>query len=278
MGVVYKAIDGHLDRSVALKLLPHDALANPARQLRFVQEAKTASSLNHPHIVTIYDIDCAGGVDYIAMELIRGRTLAQALSRGKLPLAEALKYGVQISDALAAAHAAGIVHRDLKPGNIMITERGDVKVLDFGLAKLTDAEDTTEEDETRTQQAVTEEGLVVGSVPYMSPEQAQGRKVDARSDIFSFGSVMYEMLTGKRAFRGANRTATPGCPSQGGTGAAVQADSGSAARSGTRGGAVSAQGSGSPQPKHGGDPRGVAGFEGRVGVRFAFGEFGAHCP
>ena len=208
MGVVYEAIDGHLDRSVALKLLPHDALANPARKLRFVQEAKTASALNHPHIVTIYDINCADGVDYIAMELIRGRTLAQALSRGKLPLADALKYGVQIADALAAAHAAGIVHRDLKPGNIMITERGDVKVLDFGLAKLTDAADTTEEDETRTQQAVTEEGSVVGSAPYMSPEQAQGRKVDARSDIFSFGSVMYEMLTGKRAFRGANRTAT----------------------------------------------------------------------
>jgi len=208
MGVVYEAVDGYLDRSVALKLLPHDALANPARKLRFVQEAKTASALNHPHIVTIYDINCADGVDYIAMELIRGRTLAQALSRGKLPLTDALKYGVQIADALAAAHAAGIVHRDLKPGNIMITERGDVKVLDFGLAKLTDAADTTEEDETRTQQAVTEEGSVVGSAPYMSPEQAQGRKVDARSDIFSFGSVMYEMLTGTRAFRGANRTAT----------------------------------------------------------------------
>jgi Tol biopolymer transport system component/tRNA A-37 threonylcarbamoyl transferase component Bud32 len=208
MGVVYEAQDSHLDRAVALKLLPHDALANPARKLRFVQEARAASALNHPHIVTIYDINAADGTDFIAMELIRGRTLQQALSRGKLPLADALKYGVQIADALAAAHAAGIVHRDLKPGNVMITERGDIKVLDFGLAKLTDAADVTEEDETRTQQAVTEEGSVVGSAPYMSPEQAQGRKVDARSDIFSFGSVMYEMLTGKRAFRGANRTAT----------------------------------------------------------------------
>ena len=208
MGVVYEALDGHLGRSVALKLLPHDALANPARKQRFVQEAKAASALNHPHIVTIYDIDCADGVNYIAMELIRGRTLEQALSRGKLRLAEALKYGVEIADALAAAHAAGIVHRDLKPGNIMITERGDVKVLDFGLAKLTDPGDASEADETRTQLAVTDEGTVVGSAPYMSPEQAEGRKVDARSDIFSFGSVLYEMLTGKRAFRGANRSAT----------------------------------------------------------------------
>jgi Tol biopolymer transport system component/predicted Ser/Thr protein kinase len=208
MGVVYEAQDGHLDRAVALKLLPQDALANPARKQRFVQEAKAASALNHPHIVTIYDIASDDGTDYIAMELIRGRTLEQALARGKLRLSEALKYGEQIADALAAAHAAGIVHRDLKPGNIMITERGDVKVLDFGLAKLTDAADVSEQDATRTQHAATEEGTVVGSAPYMSPEQAEGRKVDARSDIFSFGSVLYEMLTGRRAFQGANRTAT----------------------------------------------------------------------
>ena len=208
MGVVYEAQDSHLDRAVALKLLPHDAMANPSRKQRFVQEAKAASALNHPHIVTIYDIDSDDGVDYIAMELIRGRTLEQALSRGKLRLADALKYGVQIADALAAAHAAGIVHRDLKPGNVMITERGDVKVLDFGLAKLTDDTEISEVDETRTQRAMTEEGSVVGSAPYMSPEQAEGRKVDARSDIFSFGSLMYEMLTGQRAFRGANRMAT----------------------------------------------------------------------
>src|SRR5580692_5579912 len=153
MGVVYEGVDGHLDRAIALKLLPHDALANPARKLRFVQEAKTASALNHPHIVTIYDIDAADGIDYIAMELIRGRTLQQALSRGKLPLGDALKYGVQIADALAAAHAAGIVHRDLKPGNVMITERGDIKVLDFGLAKLTDSAGVSDQDATRTQQA-----------------------------------------------------------------------------------------------------------------------------
>ena len=180
MGVVYEALDSHLDRAVAPKLLPPDALANLARKQRFVQEAKAASALNHPHIVTIYDIDRADGVDYIAMELIRGRTLEQALSRGKLRLGDALKYGVQIADGLAAARAAGIVHRDLNPGNIMITERGDVKVLDFGLAKLTDSGDVTEADETRTQRAVTDEGAVVGSAPYMSPEQAEGRKVDRR--------------------------------------------------------------------------------------------------
>jgi len=208
MGVVYEARDAHLDRTVALKLLPHDALANPSRKQRFVQEAKAASALNHPHIVTIYDIASDGGTDYIAMELIQGRTLEAVLSRGKLRLADALKYGAQIADALAAAHAAGIVHRDLKPGNVMITERGDVKVLDFGLAKLSDVTETTPGDETRTQRAVTEEGSVMGSAPYMSPEQAQGLKVDARSDIFSFGSLLYEMITGRRAFQGSTRMAT----------------------------------------------------------------------
>ncbi len=208
MGVVYEAIDGHLDRAIALKVLPHDAVTNSSRKQRFVQEAKSASALNHPHIITIYDIGSADGIYYIAMELIRGTTLEGVLSRGKLRLSDALKYGAQIADALAAAHAVGIIHRDLKPGNIMITARGDIKVLDFGLAKLTDPVDTTEEDETRTQRVLTKEGSVVGSAPYMSPEQAEGRKVDARSDIFSFGSVLYEMLTGKRAFSGKTRMAT----------------------------------------------------------------------
>ena len=134
MGVVFEATDVRLDRSVALKILPHDAMANPSRRQRFVQEAKSASALNHPHIITIHDIGSADGVDYIAMELIQGRTLEEILLRGKLRLSDALKYGAQIADALAAAHAAGIMHRDLKPGNIMITTRGDVKVLDFGLA------------------------------------------------------------------------------------------------------------------------------------------------
>ncbi len=207
MGVVYEAIDDHLERDVALKLLSREAVANPSRKQRFVLEAKTASALNHPNIVTIYDISSADSTDFLAMELVRGRTLEQALSRGKLRLADTLKYSVQIADALAAAHAVGIVHRDLKPGNIMINERGDVKVLDFGLAKLTDRGTITEDEETRTGFGITAEGALVGTVPYMSPEQAEGRKVDARSDIFSFGSVVYEMLTGRPAFRGTNSMA-----------------------------------------------------------------------
>ena len=165
MGVVYEALDSHLDRSVALKLLPHDALLDAARKQRFVQEAKTASALNHPNIVTIYDIASEDGVDYIAMELIRGSTLEQVLSRGRLPLNDALKCSVQIADALATAHAAGIIHRDLKPSNIMLNDRGDVKVLDFGLAKLSDATEISEEQETRTNRVVTEEGAILGSVP-----------------------------------------------------------------------------------------------------------------
>ena len=208
MGVVYEAVDSHLGRRVALKLLPHDAVSDSARRQRFVQEARSASSLNHPNIVTIHDIAAADGADYISMELIRGRTLEQTLSRGRLRLSEALKFGIQIADALAAAHAAGIVHRDLKPGNIMFDERGNVKVLDFGLAKLTDPIEIPASDETLAQPVITATGMIVGSAAYMSPEQAEGRKVDARSDIFSFGSVFYEMLTGERAFRGVSRTAT----------------------------------------------------------------------
>jgi serine/threonine protein kinase len=207
MGVVYEAIDRHLDRHVALKILPPERLANPARKQRFIQEAKAASALNHPNIITIYDISASDGVDYIAMELISGRTLEDLLARRRPKVPEMLKYSVQIADALAAAHANGIVHRDLKPANVMVTDNGLVKVLDFGLAKLTDESEVTEYDETRTERAVTQDGAVVGSAAYMSPEQVEGRKVDARSDIFSFGLVLYEMLSGKRAFRAETRIA-----------------------------------------------------------------------
>jgi serine/threonine protein kinase len=208
MGAVYEAVDHHLERRVALKILRPEKVTNPARRQRFVQEAKAASALNHPNIITIYDIGTADGVDYVAMELVRGRTLEGALSRRRLKIPQTLKYAVQIADALATAHAAGIVHRDLKPANVMITESGLAKVLDFGLAKLTHQEEVTEDDETRTERVVTDDGTVVGSAPYMSPEQAEGKKIDGRSDIFSFGLVLYEMLSGKRAFRAQTRLAT----------------------------------------------------------------------
>src|SRR5690242_6845931 len=204
MGIVYKARDSRLDRLVAVKVLRPDAVANPERQCRFVQEAKTASALNHPNIVHIYDI----GDAYIAMEYVAGRTLDQMTPRRGLPITQTLKYAVQIADALSRAHAAGIVHRDLKPSNIMVSEHGLVKVLDFGLAKLTEPVESDELAPTRTLEALTGEGTIVGTPAYMSPEQAQGKKVDARSDIFSFGAVLYEMSTGSRAFRADSKVAT----------------------------------------------------------------------
>jgi len=208
MGVVYRALDTRLGRAVVLKVLRPEFVADPDRKRRFVQEAKAASALNHPNIITIYDIDQAGGVDFIAMEYVRGKTLDQLIGRKGLRLNEALKYAVQAADALAKAHAAGIVHRDLKPANIMVTDDGLVKLLDFGLAKLTEPVEAGESGNTRTDEPRTEAGAIWGTVPYMSPEQAEGKPVDARSDIFSFGSVLYEMLTGRRPFQGETRVST----------------------------------------------------------------------
>jgi serine/threonine protein kinase/tetratricopeptide (TPR) repeat protein len=201
MGVVYKARDSHLKRFVALKVLPPEKVTDLERKRRFVLEARSASALSHPNIVTVYDIDQSEGVDFIAMEYVEGKTLGELIGRNGLKLSEALKYAIQIADALATAHAAGIVHRDLKPGNVMVTAEGRVKVLDFGLAKLTEAAPASDQDPTRTERPSTELGMIVGTASYMSPEQAEGKKVDARSDIFSFGSLLYEMLTGRRAFR-----------------------------------------------------------------------------
>jgi Tol biopolymer transport system component len=168
--------------------------------------------LNHPNIVHIYDIDQQDGIDYIAMEYVAGKTLDRLIPRHGVPLNEALKYSVQIADALTTAHEAGIVHRDLKPGNVMVTDKGHVKILDFGLAKLTETTQGGEDAETRTIRAEeapnTGEGKIVGTVAYMSPEQAQGKRVDARSDIFSFGSLLYEMITGRRAFQGDTKVST----------------------------------------------------------------------
>ena len=198
MGVVYGARDTHLDRPVAVKVLPPDRVADPARKQRFVQEARAASALNHPNIVTIHDIRSQDGVDFIVMEYVEGKTLDERIpARGMRPT-EALKSAVQIADALAKAHGAGIIHRDLKPSNVMVTEEGRVKVLDFGLAKLLEPADYSDEAATLTAGPLTEEGAVVGTAAYMSPEQAEGRKLDGRSDIFSFGSVLYEMVTGRK--------------------------------------------------------------------------------
>lgn len=205
MGVVYKAYDTHLERPVGLKFLPSHADDDPETRRRFVQEAKTASALNHPNIVHIYDIATAdtplGPVGYIAMEYIAGEPLSHVIPRKGLPFAKALNYAVQIADALAAAHAAGIVHRDLKPSNIMVTADGLIKILDFGLAKLTRTAAAAASQPTATR---TQEGLILGTPRYMSPEQARGEQVDARSDIFSFGIVLYEMFGGESPFHGAS--------------------------------------------------------------------------
>jgi eukaryotic-like serine/threonine-protein kinase len=212
MGVVYKARDSHLDRLVAIKVLPTERVADPDSKRRFVQEAKAASALNHPNIVTIYDIDQADGVYFIAMEFVAGKPLDRLIPRQGLELNTTLKYAMQVADALAAAHAAGIVHRDLKPGNLMVTDRDLVKVLDFGLAKLTEAppigESEAGETVLITSQGRTEEGTILGTVSYMSPEQAEGKPIDSRSDIFSLGSVIYEMATGRKAFQAETRLST----------------------------------------------------------------------
>ncbi len=221
MGVVYKARDTHLDRFVAIKLLPEGKVADTEGRQRFVQEARAASSLNHPSIIHVYDIGSVRGLDFIAMEYVQGTDLTQRIGRNGIELAEALKYAIQVADALAAAHAAGIVHRDLKPANIMVTENGLIKVLDFGLAKLVESRQPgSEQSATRTMGPLTAEGVVVGTVAYMSPEQAEGKRIDARSDIFSFGSVLYEMITGRHAFPGESNLSIlsailekePGCP------------------------------------------------------------------
>jgi dienelactone hydrolase/predicted Ser/Thr protein kinase len=208
MGVVYRARDLHLDRPVAIKVLPPERTADAERKGRFVQEAKAASALNHPNIITIHDIDTAGGADYMVMEYVEGRSLDRLIASGPLPVDQALDYAVQLAAALAAAHAAGIVHRDIKPANIMVTEAGHVKVLDFGLAKLSEHLAGDPEASTRTAAALTKEGVVVGTVAYMSPEQALAKPVDARSDVFSLGSVLYELLAGRRPFQGDSNIST----------------------------------------------------------------------
>jgi eukaryotic-like serine/threonine-protein kinase len=205
MGVVYKARDTRLNRSVAIKVLPADRMSDPERKRRFIQEARAASALNHPNIITLHDIGSESGIDFIVMEYVAGKTLDQRIPRKGMRLNEALKLAIQMADALAKAHSAGIIHRDLKPTNVMVTEDDLVKVLDFGLAKLTEVVST---EETRTLEPQTETGTIVGTVSYMSPEQAEGRRLDGRSDIFSFGAVLYELISGQKAFEGDSKVST----------------------------------------------------------------------
>ena len=210
MGVVYKARDTQLGRYVAIKVLPSHLVSDAERKKRFVQEAKAASALNHPSIVTIHEIASDNGASFIVMEHVVGRTLDELIPRKGMRLKEALAVAIQIAEALAVAHAVGIIHRDLKPTNIMVAENGQVKVLDFGVAKLVDRKGRSEADETcsTATDPKTEEGVILGTVSYMSPEQAEGKKIDARSDIFSFGCVLYEMCTGRKAFQRDSRMST----------------------------------------------------------------------
>jgi serine/threonine protein kinase len=200
MGEVFRATDTRLRRTVAIKVLPPDKVADPERKRRFLQEARAASALNHPNIVTLHDIANEDGMDYLVMEYVLGKSLDKLTGPKGLPLSEAVSYSIQIAGALAAAHAAGIVHRDIKPANVVVTAEGHVKVLDFGLAKL-EEHTLAQESETRTMApALTEAGVVMGTAAYMSPEQARAEEVDARTDLFSFGAVLYEMASGRRAF------------------------------------------------------------------------------
>ena len=200
MGTVYRARDPRLDRDVALKVLRAEVMADHDRQARFLLEAKAVSALNHPNIVTVHDVGTQGDIAYMVMELVEGKSLDQLIPSHGLRASEVLKIGAQIADAFARAHAAQIVHRDLKPANVMVQPDGRVKVLDFGLAKLVERSGEAAAKQSMVTQ--TAEGTIMGTAAYMSPEQAEGKPLDARSDIFSFGALLYEMCTGKRAFKG----------------------------------------------------------------------------
>jgi WD40 repeat protein len=205
MGEVYRARDTRLDRTVAVKVLPSKVSGSPEVRQRFEREARTISQLSHPHICALYDVGREGETEYLVMELLEGETLSDRLAKGALPLEQTLRYGQQIADALDRAHRQGIVHRDLKPGNVMLTKSG-VKLLDFGLAKaIAPAATAGSLTSLPTQQGLTQEGTILGTFQYMAPEQLEGKEADARTDIFAFGAVLYEMTTGKKAFSGTSQ-------------------------------------------------------------------------
>ena len=202
MGEVYLAEDSRLDRKVALKILPEHLSERAELRERFEREARAVSSLNHPHICTLYDVGEADGIHYLVMEHLVGETLEARLAKGALPLEQTLEYAIQIADALDKAHRQGVVHRDLKPGNIMLVKSG-AKLLDFGLAKLQATDTPTNLSALPTEQAnLTAEGTILGTLQYMAPEQLEGKEADGRTDIFAFGAVVYEMAIGKKAFEG----------------------------------------------------------------------------
>ena len=204
MGEVYKARDTRLDRIVAIKVLPAHLADRAELRERFDREAKTIASLNHPHICTLYDTGHQDDIDFLVMEYLEGETLAQRLQKGALPIQQVLQYAIEISDALDKAHRKGVTHRDLKPGNIMLTKSG-TKLLDFGLAKLKQEAAPANvplSDLPTANDPLTAQGTILGTLQYMAPEQVEGKEVDARTDIFAFGAVVYEMATGKRAFEG----------------------------------------------------------------------------
>jgi serine/threonine protein kinase len=210
MGEVYLAEDLSLDRKVALKFLPHIFTGDPERMARFEREAKLLASLNHPNIGAIYGLEQADGKRFLILEYVKGETLRARLSKEALPVEDALGVGRQIAEGLEAAHEKGVIHRDLKPANVMITDEGKVKILDFGLAKaLADEIQSVDSSQSPTiTEAMTQPGVVLGTAAYMSPEQAKGKTVDRRADIWAFGCILYECLTGKRVFEGETVTET----------------------------------------------------------------------
>ena len=221
MGEVYRARDTRLDRDVAIKMLPAALAADADRVARFQREAKVLAALNHPHIAAIYGLEDADGAKALVMELVQGEELAQRIARGPIPLDEAVPIARQIAEALEAAHEQGIIHRDLKPANIKVTADGIVKVLDFGLAKLAQPEapaghvGVTASPTITTPAVMTGVGVLLGTAAYMSPEQAKGREADKRSDVWAFGCVLCEMLTGRRAFDGDDMAEVLGaCPTR----------------------------------------------------------------